>query len=209
MIEHLAPLLLAWSIQLTGVLSPGPSVALILGVATAQGRGPALMTAFGIGCGSVVLSLATVIGITAIFAQVAELMTLVRIIGAAYLAWLAYGAFKKAVNPPPLNIADMPRRALKRLWIKGFLMQIANPKAILFWLAIAGLGGIGDAPVGIVALFVAGAFVNSVAGHGAWALVLSAAPVRRAYQSARRGVEATLGAVFTFAAFSLATARTS
>ena len=81
------------------------------------------------------------------------------------------------------------------------------PKAILFWLAIASLGGIGDAPWHIVALFVLGAFVNSVTGHGAWALLLSAAPVRRAYQAARRGVEATLGAVFAFAAFTLATAR--
>lgn len=205
--EYLPQLLLAWSIQLTGVLSPGPSVALILGVATAQGRAPALVTAFGIGCASIVLSLATVIGIAAIFAQMADLMTLVRLIGAAYLAWLAYGAFRKAISPPPLSVAEVAPKSLWRLAGTGFALQMSNPKAIFFWLAVAAAGGIGDAPVAIIALFVLGAFVNSVGGHVLWALVLSAPPVRRAYQSARRPVEAALGTFFAFAAFRLAMTR--
>lgn len=205
--EYLPQLLLAWSIQLTGVLSPGPSVALILGVATAQGRAPAVVTAFGIGCASIVLSLATVIGIAAIFAQMADLMTLVRLIGATYLAWLAYGAFRKAVSPPPLCVTEVPPKSLWRLAGTGFALQMSNPKAIFFWLAIAAAGGIGNAPVAIVALFVLGAFANSVGGHVLWALVLSARPVRRAYLSARRPVEIALGTFFAFAAVRLATTR--
>ncbi len=206
--EYLPQLVLAWSIQLSGVLSPGPSVALILGVATAQGRAPALVTAFGIGCASIILSLATVLGLAVLFAQMADLMTLVRLIGAAYLAWLAYGAFRKAMEPPSLNIAEVRPESHRRLWLSGFLLQLTNPKAILFWLAVASIGGVGNAPAAIIALFVAGAFINSVGGHGLWALVLSAAPIRRAYLSARRPVEAALGTFFAFAAFRLATART-
>ncbi len=207
MMEYLPQLVLAWSIQLTGVLSPGPSVALILGVATAQGRAPALVTALGIGCASIILSLATVIGIAAIFAQMADLMTIVRLIGAAYLAWLACGAFRKAINPPPLSVMAVAPQSLWRTAGTGFALQLSNPKAIFFWLAVASAGGVGDAPVAIIALFVVGAFVNSFGGHGLWALVLSAPPVRRAYTSARRPVEAALGTFFAFAAFRLATTR--
>ncbi|MEO0913677.1 MAG: LysE family translocator [Pseudomonadota bacterium] len=156
MTDYLPQLLLAWSIQLSGVLSPGPSVALILGIATAQGRAPALITAFGIGCASILLSLATVLGLAALFAQMADLMTLVRLIGAAYLAWLAYGAFRKAITPPPLHITEIPKTSARRLWLSGFLLQTTNPKAILFWLAIAAVGGVGNAPPHIVALFVGG-----------------------------------------------------
>lgn len=202
--EYLPQLLLAWSIQLTGVLSPGPSVALILGIAVGQGRAAALITAFGIGTASILLSLATVLGLAALFAQAAEVMTLVRFIGAAYLLWLAYGAFRKAIAPPELRIGAV---ASGRLWLSGFLLQLTNPKAILFWLAVAAVGGVGTAPPHIVALFVAGAFVNSAGGHGLWALALSAAPVRRGYQRLRSPIEAALGAVFTFAAFRLATER--
>ena len=50
--EYLPQLLLAWSIQAMGILSPGPSVALILGVATSRGRLPSVVTAFGVACGS-------------------------------------------------------------------------------------------------------------------------------------------------------------
>ena len=65
-------LLLAWSIQAMGILSPGPSVALILGVATSRGRLPSLVTAFGVACGSYrACPVATVAGVTAILAQVA------------------------------------------------------------------------------------------------------------------------------------------
>lgn len=207
MTDYLPQLLLAWSIQLTGVLSPGPSVALILGVATTQGRAPALTTAFGVACGAIVLALATVIGLTALFAQVAELMVIVRFVGAAYLAWLAYGAFRRALNPPPLDIREVTSGDYSRNWRRGFLLQISNPKAIFFWLAIASVGGVGDAPLWITAIFVAGAFVNSFAGHGLWAVVLSSAPVRSTYLKARRPVEAFLGSFFAFAAFKLATVR--
>ncbi|QHQ36238.1 LysE family translocator [Algicella marina] len=207
MIEYLPPLLLAWSIQITGVLSPGPSVARILGIATSQGRGPALVTVLGIGTASIVLSLATVLGMAAIFAQVAELMTIVRFIGAAYLLWLAYGAFRKAITPPTLEIGTPARSSTGRLWLAGFLLQVTNPKAILFWLAIAAIGGVGEAPTPVVAVFITGAFVISVAGHGLWALVFSAAPIRRAYLAARRPVETLLGTFYAFAAFKLATAR--
>lgn len=207
MTEYLPQLLLAWSIQLTGVIAPGPSVALILGVATTQGRLPSLVTAFGVACGSIVLSLATVLGVAVIFAQMADLMTLVRLIGAGYLFWLAFGAFRKAIEPPPLKLETGTRRSAWRAGLSGFVLQVSNPKAILFWLAIASIGGTGDAPWPVVALFVAGAFVNSFAGHGGYALLLSSMPVRRAYGRTRRWIEAALGGFFAYAGFRLATER--
>ncbi|MEM8788953.1 MAG: LysE family translocator [Pseudomonadota bacterium] len=207
LLPHLPQLLLAWSIQLTGVISPGPSVALILGVAAGQGRGPALITALGIGCASIVLSLATVLGLAALFAQAADLMTLVRFIGAGYLAWLAYGAFRKAMAPPALSAARVAPRSAARLALAGFALQVSNPKAIFFWLAVASVGGVGAAPIPVIALFLLGAFINSTVGHGAWALVLSAGPMRRAYARGRAWIEGSLGVFFAVAALRLATSR--
>lgn len=207
MADYLPQLLLAWSIQLVGVISPGPSVALILAVATSRGRLPSVTTAFGVACGSIILATATVIGITALLAQVAELMTVLRFVGAGYLLWLAYRAFARAARPTDLHVADVPQRSLWKMGLAGFLLQVTNPKAILFWLAIASLGGIGGAPWPVIVLFIAGSFVNSFVGHAGWALLLSSGPIRRGYARARRGVEAALGGFFAFAAFQLAAAR--
>ncbi|MEZ5778591.1 MAG: LysE family translocator [Paracoccaceae bacterium] len=207
MAEYLPQLLLAWSIQFVGLVSPGPSVALILAIATSRGRLPAVTTAFGISCGSIILAAATVIGITAIFAQMAELMTAVRLIGAGYLLWLAWKSFSRMVRPTAFVVSGVPQSSLWKLGVAGFALQVSNPKAILFWLAIASVGGVGDAPWPIIAVFVAGTFVNSFAGHAGWALFLSSDPFRRGYTRVRRWVEAGLGAFFTFAAFKLATER--
>ncbi|MEM9430639.1 MAG: LysE family transporter, partial [Pseudomonadota bacterium] len=172
-----------------------------------QGRGPALATAFGVGAAAIVMSVLTVLGLAVLFAEMAELMTLVRWIGAAYLIWLAYGAFRNAFAPPELSLEDMPRTATWRLILTGLVLQVSNPKALLFWVAVASVGGLGTAPMSVIGIFVLGAFLVSLIGHSTWAVLLSAAPVRRAYLSARQPVEVALGSVFTYAAFRLATAR--
>ena len=86
-------------------------------------------------------------------------------------------------------------------------MQLSNPKAVFFWIAVAAVGSLADASAGALAVFVAGAFVISFAGHGLWGVVLSSAPFRRLYAAARRWIEGALGAFFGLAALRLATAR--
>jgi threonine/homoserine/homoserine lactone efflux protein len=205
--EYLPSLLLAWSIQIMGVISPGPSVALIMGIATTQGRAPAVLTALGVACGSIVLSVATVLGITAIFAQIAEVMIVIKLVGAAYLAFLAFKAFKSAANPVAIQPKHVREKSIWRAALAGFFLQVSNPKAIFFWLAIASIGGVADAPWPIIALFIAGAFTNSFLGHGIYALLLSSTPIRHSYNRFRRWIDGTLGCFFVFASVKLATSR--
>lgn len=206
-LDYLPALLAAWSVQLVGVLSPGPSVALLLGVGTAQGARAALLTCAGIASASIVLSLATVFGLTVVFAQLAEAMIVLKLLGAAYLAYLAWGAFRRAATLPPLPSPVSTRASAGRLARGGFLLQVSNPKAIFFWIAVASLGGLAGAPWPVVAIFVTGAFVNSFVGHAAWGLVFASPPVRRTYLRSRRWVEAALGGFFAFASVKLLTTR--
>ena len=205
--DHLPQLMLAWSILLVGVLSPGPSVMLILGVAMGQGRGAAVATALGVACGSMTLSIATVLGLSIIFAELAHAMEIVRFAGAGYLFFLAFKSFGKMLNPPPLAPLTPGLRSFRRQVAGGYLLQVSNPKAIMFWLAIAGVGGVGDAPAPIVLLFVAGSFLMSFTGHGAYALLLSSSMVRAGLTRFRRVVEAALGGFFVFAGVKLLTAK--
>ncbi|MEO1677726.1 MAG: LysE family translocator [Pseudomonadota bacterium] len=198
----------AYAILLVAASSPGPAVAMLLGIGLGQGRLSALIASAGIATGSVVLNLGTMLGLGLVLSEAAWAMSAVRLIGAAYLAWLAWGAFRKAASeaPPPvaLHVAAQSRW---RQFLAGMALQVTNPKAIVFWIAINAVAATqGGGPL-VIALFVTGAWLISFGCHGAWAVLLSSGPFRSAYGSARRWIEGALGALFAFFAFRLAAER--
>ena len=205
--EWFPHLLAGWGVQLIGVLSPGPGVALILSVATTSGRGASILTCAGIAAGSTVLALGTILGLGLLLTEIAWGMTAVKIIGAAYLAWLATKSFKKALTPSYAPVIT-ESIAAGRSAFAGFAMQITNPKAIIYWLAAIALAGLSAAPWTIVALFLLGSTANSFFGHGIWAMALSSRPFIAVYARARRSIDALLGTFFAFVAFKLATSET-
>lgn len=206
-LTYLPGFIAAYSILFVAASSPGPAVGMLIGIATSEGRSPALMATLGIALGSTTINILTILGVGLILSQIAWGMSALRIIGAIYLLWLAYGAFKKAINPPKFQTQMSPRQAPLKHFLTGYLLQVTNPKAIAFWLAIASVGATKGADISIVALFVAGAFFISFTCHGAWAVALSANPIRTAYAKARRWIEGALGAFFSFAAYKLATSE--
>ncbi|KAA2313624.1 LysE family translocator [Pseudooceanicola sediminis] len=194
----------AFSILTFAAVSPGPAVAFLLGVSASRGRGAALIATSGIALGSSTINVLTLLGVGLLLSQIAWAMELLRLIGAAYLLWMAYGALRKAIHPPRIEAAPLEPASAHRLFAAGYLMQVTNPKAIAFWLAIASVGATqGGGPL-VVAAFIACSFVISFTCHAAWALVLSAAPVRAAYARGRRWIEGALGAFFCFAAWKIA-----
>ena len=145
--------LAAYAILFVAASSPGPAVAMLLGIGISQGRAPALIASAGIASGSILLNILTLAGVGIILAQAAWAMVILRMIGAAYLAYLAYGAFKKAAAPPQISAAKVAPKPAWKHFIAGFLLQVTNPKAIVFWLAIASVGATtGGSPL-IIGLF--------------------------------------------------------
>ena len=205
--EWLPHLLAGWGVQLIGVLSPGPGVALILSVATTRGRLHSILTCAGIAAGSTVLALGTILGLGLLISEIAWSMTAIKFIGAAYMIWLAYKSFKSAATPARAPV-KVTTGAACRSAAAGLLMQITNPKASVYWLAAIALAGRSTAPWPIIALFLLGSTSNSFFGHGIWAMGLSSRPFLALYTRARRWVDRVLGAFFAFVAFKLATSET-
>ena len=206
--DWLPNLLVGWGVQLLGVLSPGPGVALILTMATTRGRGAAVTTCLGIAIGAIILASAGVLGLAALLADIAWAMTVVKIAGAVFLIWLAWKSFGKMVSPAPMPTSTRASLAQGGPVALGLAMQLTNPKAIIYWIAAAAVAGLEAAPWPVLAVFLAGASVNSFTGHGLWAVALSSRPFLALYARARRCIEGALGAFFAFAAFKLATSRT-
>lgn len=207
LLPFLPAFMIAFGILFVGASSPGPAVAMIMGLSVSQGRTAALISCAGIATGSSTINVLTILGVGLILSQAAWAMMGLKFLGSAYLLYLAYGAFKKAVHPPKIEAMEVTRQSTTALFTKGYLLQITNPKAIAFWLAIAGVGATAGAPLWVIGLFIVAMWMLSFSCHAAWALALSAAPVRAAYQRGRRYIEGALGAFFAFAAFKLASSR--
>ncbi|NND92422.1 MAG: LysE family translocator, partial [Granulosicoccus sp.] len=142
-IAHYLPgILAAYAILLVGSLSPGPAVAMLVGVGTNQGRSSALMATLGIASGSATLNILTLSGVGLLLSQAAWAMQVIRLLGAIYLAYLAYGAFTRAWNPPGIKPLLTGQKSQFQHFLSGYALQVTNPKAISFWLAIASVNAV-------------------------------------------------------------------
>ncbi len=197
----------AYAVQTVGAMSPGPAVALLLGTGADQGRRAALTVTAGIALGSGILALGTALGLGLLLEQVAWAGTVLRYIGAGYLAWLALKAWRKALNPPRVAIADVPARPPLRLFLTGLFLQLTNISAMVFWLAAVSVGPAQVAPFWVHLLFGLGGATISGTIHGTYAVMLSSRIVRQTYNRARRWIETFLGAFLAFMAFRIAMGR--
>lgn len=205
MSDDLASLLLALGIFAVGFVSIGPNILAIIGTSMERGRRHGVALALGVGTGSGIWATLTVAGLTALVSAYAEAVFVLKVLGAAYLLWLAFKAFRSAATPDG-RIATKAARG-GNLFGRGLLIQMTNPKAALQWVAIVGIGLGADAPLWVAVTLVVSATAMSLLGHLAYAVTFSTRPVVAFYQRARRWIDAALGVFFAFAAFKIATYR--
>jgi len=198
-------LLLALGIFSVGFVSIGPNILAIIGTSMERGRTSGVRLALGVGIGSGIWATLTVAGLTALIAAYAQAITALKIAGAIYLLWLAYRAFRSAATPSGQVAAKAATG--NRLFLQGLAIQMTNPKAALYWIAIVGVGLGPNAPLWVGLTLIASCTLMSLCGHLAYAITFSTQPVVEFYRRSRRWIEAGLGVFFTFAAYKLATYR--
>ncbi|MFF5634999.1 LysE family translocator [Streptomyces sp. NPDC012825] len=111
---------------------PGPDMAYMLAVGLEGGRRAALKAILGIGTGMSVCATAVVAGLGEIARSHPSLLDAVRIVGAAYLLWLAYTTLRSARSA----IGEHDDVGAGRWYLRGLLISLTNPKIILFYLAV-------------------------------------------------------------------------
>jgi threonine/homoserine/homoserine lactone efflux protein len=112
---------------------PGPAVMYIVARGIHQGRLAGIVSALGVGAGSLVHVTAATVGLSALLVSSALAFSVVKYAGAAYLIYLGVrtltqpGAVHQAaaLDPAPLG----------RIFSQGVLVNVLNPKTALFFLA--------------------------------------------------------------------------
>ena len=123
------------SILLT--LAPGPDILYLLTKSLADGAKSGIILACGLVSGIVFHTTLVMVGVAALIKSSAAAMFLLKIFGAAYLLFLAFGAFKSAQTGKKLGIRN-EKLGIKKpaaLYKRGILMNVLNPKVLLFFLA--------------------------------------------------------------------------
>lgn len=114
-------------------LAPGPDNLFVLSQSALYGRRSGLSVVCGLCTGLLVHTLLVICGLAALIQVSTSLFTLLKLLGAAYLAYLAWQAFRSSAQLP--RSTDAGARTFRRLYLRGIVMNVSNPKVSLFFLA--------------------------------------------------------------------------
>lgn len=114
------------------IFTPGPDMTLFVSKALAQGPRAGLLTALGTSTGLVVHTLFAALGLSVLLAHSPAAFTALKIVGALYLLWLAVETIRHGSALSVEAVARPPEPA-GALWAKGVLVNLLNPKVVLFY----------------------------------------------------------------------------
>lgn len=116
-------------------VTPGPANLFAVATGMEKGRASALVGVLGMNAATLVWFGAAALGLAALVKAFPAAFKVIAVLGAVYVAWLGIkavrGAFATAAQPDHVVI-----RKGRSAFVDGFAVQIANPKAILFFTAV-------------------------------------------------------------------------
>ncbi|MFI4867748.1 MAG: LysE family translocator [Steroidobacterales bacterium] len=118
---------------------PGPAVLFVLATALRRGFRPAAEAAAGILAGNSFYFALSATGIAAVIVASHALFSAVKWAGAAYLVWLGVRMLVERAATradEPAVAAQRPGSHAERLFTRAFIVQAANPKALIFFIAL-------------------------------------------------------------------------
>jgi threonine/homoserine/homoserine lactone efflux protein len=142
-------------------IMPGPDSLLIMTRSATQGWRAGSAAALGIGTGTFVHIVAAALGLSAILATSAAAFTVVKLLGAAYILYLAVGMLlSKRRDSDAATLPALAPLPLRRIYAQGILTNVLNPKVALFFLAFVPQFIDANAPHKAIAFLILGAVFN-------------------------------------------------
>ena len=120
------------------IVKPGPDLTCTIATALSDGKARAATLMLGLVAGCWIWILLLTAGVASFFTAHPSTMAAIQVVGAAYIAYLAYGAFADAIRSFRASSPDALHPATARgvrLVLRGVAMSMSNPLTILFFLA--------------------------------------------------------------------------
>ncbi|WP_036840901.1 LysE family transporter [Pleomorphomonas oryzae] len=183
-------------IHLLAVASPGPTLMVVMSQSVAGSRRSGFLVVAGVVLATLVWSSVTAAGLGGVIARFGWLYFGLKLVGAVYLSWLAWGLLKGVVQRKAVGLdASRPVLSGPRALRAGFLTTISNPKVAAYYASLFGVVIPASAPTAVFAGAILTAVLVSVAWWSAVVLLFALPAVQRAYARARRWMDAVMGAL--------------
>lgn len=114
-------------------LAPGPDNIFVLTQSALWGKTAGLFVTLGLCTGLVAHTMAVALGVAAIFQASAMAFSVLKLVGACYLIYLAWQAFR--ASAAKIRTYQTDRLTFAQLYRRGIIMNITNPKVSIFFLA--------------------------------------------------------------------------
>jgi len=114
-------------------ITPGPAVILTSAQAAARGVRSSLAIIAGVQAGNTIYFLLSALGLGAIIAASETAFLLIKYVGGAYLVFLGVRAL---LSHSAAAEDQSTRQEWQRVFLDGFASQLANPKSVLFYVAL-------------------------------------------------------------------------
>lgn len=118
------------------VLSPGPAAIAVTTEAVANGFKSSRWLILGVAVANVIFFILSATGIAALIVASNTLFNVIKWIGVAYLLYLGLKAMFGESGPINFNNTNSVKANVYKVFAKGFSLEIANPKALLYFSAL-------------------------------------------------------------------------
>ncbi len=189
-------------------IAPGPDNVFVLTQSALHGKLSGLVVVFGLCTGLLVHTAAVTFGVAVIFQASTLAFTLLKIIGAGYLVYLAWQIVR--ATPEQIRMQSDQQKCLGTLYRRGIIMNVTNPKVSIFFLAfLPQFADPGRGPISLQIVALGGIFITAtILVFGAMALIGGALGewLNRS-ERAQRVMNWTAGTIFVGLALKLVTAE--
>lgn len=182
-------------VHLLAVASPGPSTVLVIQTAAVSGRRAGLLAAFAMMLGALVWAAAALYGLQVLFARFDWLYVAFRIAGALYLLYLAVMLIRHAGAPLPEADPSAIRAGAWQGFVKALLLQLSNPKVMVFMGSIFVSLLPAQPPVWMDATVLAIVAINEFTWFALLALLFSGGAARAFYRRTKLWLDRLMGGV--------------
>lgn len=122
------------------IISPGPNGLLIAKTVPTSGKAAGFANIAGFVVAFFVHGTLAIFGLSVLLLQSANVFSVIKLAGAAYLIWIGVKALRDAWRGQPAMRASVERssrpRRLRRAFAEGFLTNALNPKVAMFYVAV-------------------------------------------------------------------------
>jgi len=188
------------------VMLPGPDFAIVTRNTLLYSRTSGIFTALGIAAAVLIHILYCTLGIAIVIATSPMLLNFIKVIGSAYLFYLGFNSLlhnsKQKLspdNPISYNKIISNPTAFKQ----GFLCNLLNPKAIIFFLAIFSSIIKPSTPLFFIVLLTIEMLIIVIAWFCFLSIFLSNPTVRKKLQKAEKYISKITGIILIYFAITL------